>query len=102
VSSSIGRWIPAIICTKSRLMHIVLPSCELSLVCCINAVICAMDCSAYRCFIPIPPCSAGPYTTALAVRLLYLIFGRNTMIAVFSIFYFMVVASGECELSIIQ
>jgi hypothetical protein len=36
-------------------------------VCCDSAVIWAMDCSAYKLLIPIPPCSAGPYTIALAV-----------------------------------
>jgi hypothetical protein len=87
VSSSTGFCIPAIICTQLRLMHIVLPSGELSLVCWMSAVTCAMDCSAYRCLIPIPPCSAGPYTTALAVFLLYLIFSKKITFALFSFFY---------------
>jgi hypothetical protein len=45
----------------------------------------ATDCSAYRFLIPMPPWSAGPYTTALAVVPLYPIFGRNVIIALFSI-----------------
>jgi hypothetical protein len=49
--------------------------------CCDNAVIWATDCSVYRLFILMPPWSAGPYTTALAVVWLNPIFGRNVIIA---------------------
>ena len=60
VSSRTGVAIPAMIWTQSRLIWMVRPSNgEYSLVCCINAVIWAIDCSAYRLLIPMPPCSAG-------------------------------------------
>ena len=37
--------------------------------CCWSAVICAIDCSAYKLFMPMPPFSAGPYTTDLILLL---------------------------------
>ena len=79
-------WIHAMICTQSRLILMIRPKGELRRVCCVSAVICATACSAYRLLIPIPPCSSGPYTTALEVFRLYPILGKNVMIALFSIF----------------
>ena len=86
VSSRTGDCIPAMSCTQSRLICIDLPRGDCSLVCWVRAFICSIDCSTYRFLMPTPPIRAGPYITALAVFLLYPIFGRNLVKALFSIF----------------